>query len=141
MIDFDQCVKEGLLKRIPPSKRQADEQMKKAKVLLEEAKRSLKADAPNSAVMAAYAAILDAGRAVLFRDGYREKSHACVARYLEAKYLKELGASSIDLLDEYRDKRHKTQYSGDYYPTTQEAARIVSFAGDFIPKVEKLLES
>ncbi|MFH0818071.1 MAG: HEPN domain-containing protein [Candidatus Micrarchaeota archaeon] len=140
MIDFDQCVKEGLLKRIPPSKRQAEEQMKKAKVLLDEAKRDLKADAPNSAVMASYAAVLDASRALLFKDGYREKSHACVTRYLEFKYKKELGAY-IDLLDEYRDKRHKTQYSGEYYPTAQEATRMVSFAEEFLPKVEKLMGS
>ncbi len=141
MIDFVQCLKEGLLRRIPPSKRQAEEQMKKAKVLLEEAKRNLDADAPNSAVMSAYASVLDAARAVLFRDGYREKSHACVARYLEAKYLKELGTSNIDLLDEYRDKRHKTQYSGEYYPTAQEAERVVSFAEKFLPKIERLLRS
>ncbi|MFH1448244.1 MAG: HEPN domain-containing protein [Candidatus Micrarchaeota archaeon] len=141
MIDFDQCIEKRLLKRIPPSKRQAEDQMKKALVLLGEAKKSLKSNSPNTAVMSAYASIHDAGRAILFRDGYREKSHACVARYLEAKYLKEIGFSRIDLLDEYRDKRHKTQYSGDYYPTLREAKLVVSFAEDFISKLEKLLKS
>ncbi|MFH1285607.1 MAG: HEPN domain-containing protein [Candidatus Micrarchaeota archaeon] len=140
MIEFEECIKLGLLKRIPPSKVQADEQLKKANILLEESKKSLNSDSPNSAVITAYAAVLDAARALLFRDGYREKSHACVVRYLEAKYSNELGGSFIQLFDEYRDRRHKTMYSGDYYPTSAEAKRIVSFAEEFVGKVSKLLK-
>ena len=140
MIDFEECVAQGLLKSIPPSPVQAEEQMKKAKVLLEEAKKALKSESPNSAVITAYSAALDASRAVLFRDGFREKSHACVASYLKAKYPKELGTSLIYLFDQYRDRRHKTLYSGDYYPTMEEAKRIVLFAEEFLGKVAALLK-
>jgi len=140
MIDFDSCVAQGLLRKIPPSARQAEEQLKKARVLLAEAKLALGNDSPNSAVIGAYSAMLDAARAVLFRDGWREKSHACVAKYLEAKYIGELGEEAVQLFDEYRDKRHKTMYSGDYYPDMEEAARVVSFAEKFINGVKGLLE-
>jgi uncharacterized protein (UPF0332 family) len=140
VISFDECVEQGLLRRMPPSKRQAEEQLKKAFVLLEESKKALEANLPNAAMTSAYTAALGSSRALLFRDGYREKSHACVARYLEAKYLKEIGASRISLLDEYRDRRHKTLYSGDYYPTLEEAKRVVSFAEEFLAKAEKLLK-
>ena len=141
MMEFDRCIKEGLLRRIPPSKIQSEEQMEKSEVLLEEAKKSLQNDSPNSALMLAYAALLCAGRAVLFRDGYREKNHACVVGYLEAKYSKEIGSSFICLFDEYREKRHKTMYSGDYYPTMEEAKRTVSFAGEFIAKIKNILKN
>lgn len=113
MMDYDACIRMGLLTKIPPSQKQAGEQLKKATVLLAEAKTALKNSSPNSATMTAYAAVLDAGRALLFRDGFREKSHACTARYLEMRYAKELGENDIALFDEYRDKRHKTLYSGD----------------------------
>ena len=139
MIDFDSCVSQGLLRRIPPSQRQAEEQMKKAEILLAEAKLALKNNSPNSAVIGGYSAMLDAARALLFRDGWREKSHACVAKYLEAEYSKELGAEEVELFDEYRDKRHKTMYSGDYYPDMGEAARVVGFAEGFVKKAGKLL--
>ena len=139
MISFDQCVAEGMLRKIPPSARQAEEQLKKAEALLSEAKRALEEDLPNSAVMAAYSAALDAARAVLFAEGWREKSHACVARYLEAKHQKELG-EAIELFDEYRDKRHKTMYSGDYYPSAEEAGRMVEFAESFVEKMAALLK-
>lgn len=139
MIDLEECLRLGLLRRMAPSITQAQEQLGKARVLLEEAKKSMKTESPNSAVMAAYASALDAGRALLFRDGYREKSHACVVRYLEAKYAREIGSSVILLFDEYRDKRHKTMYSGDYYPTMEEAKRIVLFSEELVNKIAKLL--
>ncbi|MCX6769952.1 MAG: HEPN domain-containing protein [Candidatus Micrarchaeota archaeon] len=136
MIDFDSCVSQGLLRKIPPSKIQAEEQLKKAGVLLSEAKIALENDSPNSAVIGAYSAMLDAARALLFRDGWREKSHACVAKYLEAKYSGELGIDTIELFDEYRDKRHRTMYSGDYYPDMEEAEKVVGFAGEFLGKAK-----
>jgi len=77
MIDFEECVREGYLRKIPPSVKQAEDQLKKSEMLLEEAKKSIGIKAPSTAVMAAYTAVLDAARAVLFRDGFREKSHVC----------------------------------------------------------------
>ena len=69
------------------------------------------------------------------------KANACVAKYLEAKYLDELGGEAVELFDEYRDKRHKTLYSGDYYPDMEEARRVVSFAEKFINGAKGLLEN
>ncbi len=138
MIDYTECVRIGLLKQIAPSDLQAEEQFKKANVLLEEAQAALKAELPNTATMGAYSAALDASRALLFRDGWRERSHACTARYLEENYLNEIGADDIALLDHYRDARHKTMYSSEYYPTKEEAARVVKFAEGFILKIGKM---
>lgn len=139
MIDFDDCVKGGFIKKMAPSMEQAKETMKKALVLLNESKQSLKAEAPNSAVMAAYSAALDAARSLLFKDGYRERSHVCVVKFLEEKYSDKLISSDIDLFDQYRDKRHKTIYSGSYYPTLEEAERVISFAEKFTDKLIELL--
>ncbi len=139
MVSLDNCLKDGLLKPIPPSPEDAANQISKAKVLLREAESSLDNDNVNVAVMAAYAALFDACRAVLFRDGFRERSHVCVVRYLEAKYSKQLGKDTIILLDEYRDKRHKVVYASDYFSTYEEAESLVDFAANFIGKIEKLL--
>jgi len=140
MIDFEECLSAGHIKKITPSENQAHEQFSKAQTLFEEAKKSMEIENPNSAVIASYAALLDASRAVMFRNGYREKSHACVVKYLEAKYSDELGMDTIYLLDQYRDRRHKTLYSGSYYPTMEEAKQMVSFTGEFLGKIEKVLK-
>ena len=140
MIDFEECLSAGLIKRITPSQNQAEEQFIKAQTLFEEAKESMKIENPNSTVIASYAALLDASRAIMFKDGYREKSHACVVKYLEAKYPDEIGMDTIYLLDQYRDRRHKTLYSGSYYPTMQEAEQMISFTEKFLEKIEKILK-
>ena len=51
-----------------------------------------------------------------------------------------IGAPTIDLFDEYRDKRHKTLYSGDYYPDAGQARRIVAFADGFLQKIAALMK-
>lgn len=140
MITLKECIEQGMIRKIAPSIVQARSQMEKAQVMLEEAERAVKGGSPNSAVLAGYAAMFDGARALLLKDGYRERSHACVARYLEANYSKEMGSSFVDLLDEYREKRHKVSYSSEYYPTVDEAKNTVQFAGKFLEKIEKLLE-
>ncbi len=139
MVNLGQCLKDGMLKPIPPSPGEAANQISKAKTLVKEAQSCLESDNINAAVITAYAALFDAARAILFRDGYRERSHVCVVRYLEAKYSKQLSQDTITLLDEYRDKRHRVVYASDYYSTEEEAEHIVEFAGKFIAKIEKLL--
>ncbi len=138
MIDFNDCVRDGFIQKMAPSMSQAKETMKKALVLLKESKMALKAKAPNSAVMAAYSAVLDAARSLLFKDGYRERSHVCVVKFLEEKYSGQLDSSEIMLFDQYRDKRHKTMYSGSYYMSLEDAEKVILFADNFIEKLIKL---
>jgi uncharacterized protein (UPF0332 family) len=80
--NYNDCIKESLLKRIPPSKDKAVQSFKKSHEWLREAENSLKGEAFGSAILASYTAMFHAVRAILFFDGFREKSHACVARYL-----------------------------------------------------------
>ena len=79
-----------------------------------------------------------ASRAVLFRDGFREKSHYCIARYLEALYKGKLSKKWIDLLDYYRDLRHSGQYSTDFIADRQEAEACLKAASEFVVAIEKL---
>jgi len=141
MVSLENCIKDGLLKQIPPSMTEAKNQLGKASVLLSESKSCYKNDDLNAAVMTAYAAIFDAGRSLLFKDGYRERSHVCVVRYLEARYKNQFGSDTIILLDEYREKRHKVVYSSDYYSSEEEAKNMIEFAEKFIAKVEEIMET
>jgi len=139
MMDLDECIRLGLVRKVPPSPLESQEQFKKAESLLSEAKAAFNADAPHAAVLAGYAAALDAARALMFRDGFREKSHACVVRFLEARYEKEIGTAMIDLMDEYRDKRHKVQYSASYYATRHDAQAVLTFADALLNKIHRLI--
>lgn len=140
--DYDICMKEGLLRKVPPSKDKSVLSFKKAKNWLEEASKALKARAFNSSIISSYLAMFHSARAILFFDGYREKSHACIARYLEEKYTKKklLEIRWIELLDHYRELRHGDQYNLTFYTTEKEAKEALNSASGFVERMGKLFK-
>jgi len=138
--DFNDCIKENLLRKIPPSKDKAIQSIKKAHQWLIEAKNSLKGAAFNSSILASYMIMFHAARSILFVDGYREKSHACVARYLEEKYVKtgKLNRKWVELLDHSREIRHDDQYNLSFISTRKDAEYALKSAGNFLLAIEDL---
>ena len=140
LIDFQECLKKGLLRKTTPSLDQALLSFEKAEIALEDAKANLAEERYDSCTLIAYGAILNAARAILFNDGYREKSHMCAVRYLEAKYLDKLGIETIKLFDAYRETRHEVQYSPAFRADKKQAESIVKFAENFLEQVEEILK-
>ncbi|KAA0010502.1 MAG: HEPN domain-containing protein [Thermoplasmata archaeon] len=139
---FEDCISKGLLRKIPPSKEKAENSIKFAMEWLDEAGKSLTAGAFNSSVLCSYLSMFHSARAILFYDGFREKSHYCVARYLEENYVKKglLEAKWVDLLDHYRDLRHTSQYSVESFATKEEAENALETAKKFLERMKKLLD-
>jgi uncharacterized protein (UPF0332 family) len=109
--DFEDCLKKRLLRRTTPSKDKAERSMKRAEMWLNEAERNLNSRSFDSCLISSYLAMFHAARAILFRDGWREKSHYCISRYLEEKYVKagKLDGEWVELLDRSRELRHEDQ--------------------------------
>jgi uncharacterized protein (UPF0332 family) len=83
-----------------------------------------------------------AAKAVLFRDGVRERSHKCVAVYLKEKYGK-AGIIPINLihsLDSHRMERHDIVYGFEFIATREDAEVAVEDGKEFLNLVEKLLK-
>ena len=141
--NYNDCMREGLLRKIPPSKDKATQSLKKAREWLKEAENSLKGDAFNSSILASYMVMFHAARTILFLDGFREKSHACVARYLEEKYVKtgKLDKKWMELLDHSREIRHNDQYNLSFFSTKEEAETALKSANDFFVAMETLFKS
>ncbi|HEY9206055.1 MAG TPA: HEPN domain-containing protein [Candidatus Methanoperedens sp.] len=141
--DFESCIKEGLLRNIPPSKEKAEESIKAGFRWLEEAEKDLRIEAFNSSVLSSYLAMFHSARALLYFDGYREKSHYCIARYLEEKYVKKklLESKWIELLDHYRELRHNDQYSISFFATKDEAESALRTAKEFVERLRNILRT
>jgi uncharacterized protein (UPF0332 family) len=139
--NFDNCVKEGLLRSIPPSKEKAEGSIKAGLKWLEEAEKDLRSEAFNSSVLSSYLAMFHSARSLLYFDGYREKSHYCIARYLEEKYVKSklLESKWVQLLDHYRELRHNDQYSISFFATKDEAESALRTAKEFVERMRNLL--
>ena len=139
--EFGDCLKLGLLREIPPSKENAKQSLKAAKEWLKECERNMSGAAYNSCILSAYLAMFHSARALLFRDGFREKSHACLARYLEAKYVRgnKLEGEWVDLLDRYRDLRHDDQYGMSITVIKEDAEEAYGTAKKFVERMTNLL--
>jgi len=140
-IEFRDCIKQGLLRKLVPSPEKASKGFKKAQVFLAQAKRAFDVKAYDSCLMTCYQAIFLSAKAVLFKDGYREKSHACVARYLEEKYAKsgKIELKWIELLDRYRDLRHDDEYNVFFFASVKDCQELIKFASEFIEQMEKII--
>lgn len=111
-------------------------------VKLGRAKALLKDNHNDAALLYAYSSMFSAGRAILYKDGVQEKSHYCLARYLEEKYVKKgkIDAETITLLNAFREERHAIVYGFEEVEVRKEEAReAVSTAKKFSRKVEELL--
>ena len=88
-----------------------------------------------------YLAIFHSARAVIFRDGIREKSHYCVGIYLE-KYVDEglLEEKWPMLFDRMRSIRHADQYSFQPSPSHEEVESGIKLAENFVKRIARLLE-
>ncbi|MCL5073850.1 MAG: HEPN domain-containing protein [Actinobacteria bacterium] len=141
--NFNDCIKENLLRKIPPSLDKALQSIKKSKEWLSESEKSLNGGAAGSSILSSYMSMFHSARSILFFDGYREKSHACIARYLEEKYvkIKKLDIKWVELLDHCREVRHDDQYNLSFFSTEEEAENAFKSAKDFLDAMENLLNS
>ena len=140
---YKDCIEKGLLRKVLVSNDKAKQSIKKAEKWLDEAGKTLNGKAFDSSVLASYMVMFHSARAILFHDGYREKSHACVARYLEEKYVKtgKLERKWIELLDHHREVRHVDQYDLSFFSTNEEAEKAIESSIRFLERMKSLFNS
>lgn len=140
-IEFEDCIRQGLLRKVIPSAEKAKKGIGKALIFLEQAKKAFSIGAYDSSLMTCYQAIFISAKSVLLKDGYREKSHACVARYLEEKYAKtgKIDIKWVELLDRYRDLRHNDEYNVFFFASKKDCQELIKFASEFIDEMKRLI--
>ena len=141
-IEYNECLKKGLLRRVIPSLKKARSGVEKAKKFLDQARKSLDIQAYDASLLTCYQAVFLSAKSVLFKDGFREKSHACVARYLEENYVRtgHLDRKWVELLDRFRDMRHDDEYNVFFMATKENCEEIIEFAEEFIKAMENIIE-
>ncbi len=142
MDEVKRCFEEGLLTRTGPSLGLARKSVEQAESFLADARDMVKYKKERMGIIALYNAFFHAARSLLFKDGIKERSHFCVARYLEEKYAnqKTIGKKFLNNLDLLRDMRHNAQYSlGEFLPEGN-LKEMAGVCKEFISVVKKLLK-
>jgi len=138
----EDCFEQGLLKKIRPNLNYAEQSTKQAEHFLDEAETLIQAGLKDMAFIALYNASFHAARALLFRDGVKERSHYCVCKYIEEKYqLKELVTmQQAVILDSLRTKRNDIQYSLEQPEIEEDLNEIFDEVTEFIERVKEIIK-
>jgi uncharacterized protein (UPF0332 family) len=134
---LNDCFKEGFLKKMKPSKQYAIKSLDSSLSYIQDAKDNLKMNNYNLVIFCSYTSMFHAARALLFRDGVKERSHICVVSYLRETYpnLKRLS----NQLDTYRRNRHNTLYSLDVIISDEEAHQAIKDAELFYEQIKNTI--
>ena len=140
-MDWHECLRRGLLMKDEFHEDDIGLSMKRAEEWLIECEKDIDSEAYGSAIFAGYLAMFHSARAILYNDGYREKSHYCVARYLE-RYVENnmLENEWVSLLDYAREVRHADQYNVGFVSTEEDAKEMYNTAVKFVKRMKQLLE-
>lgn len=142
LFDYNECLKKGLIRKTVSSKDKAKKSLEASNQWLAEAEKNFASNALRSSLLSAYLAVFHASRSILFLDGYREKSHACIARYLEEKYVKKalLESKWVEMLDHIREIRHSEQYSFSFIASSGEVEETIKKSREFVNRMRRLIE-
>ncbi len=131
------CFEEGLLRKTKPSKQYAIKSLNTSLSYMQNAKDNLKMNNNHLVIFCSYTSMFHAARALLFRDGIKERSHLCVVSYLRETYprLKRLA----NQLDTYRMNRHNTLYALDFLISDDEANQAIGDAELFYEQIKNIV--
>ncbi len=140
--EVKKCFEEDLLKTRSPSIGLARKSIKQAESFLYDAEKLIESEMIKMSIIALYNAFFHAARALLFKDGIKERSHYCLARYIESEYVSKgkLSKKFIFALDTLRDLRHASQYSLNALVIDENLDDFLGLCIEFIDKVKKIVE-
>lgn len=138
---IDECFERGELKKIRPNPKYAKQSIMQAEHFLEEAGELIEKNIKDMAFIALYNASFHAARALLFRDGVKERSHYCVSKYIEEKYAEKqiITMQQAIILDSLREKRNDIQYSLEPIELEEDLNEIHGKVEEFIERVKKII--
>jgi len=136
----EECFEQGLLKKIKPNTRFAEQSIRQAEHFLEEAGELIEKGIKDMAFIALYNASFHAARAILFKDGVKERSHYCVSKYIEEKYAEKeiITMRQAVILDSLREKRNDVQYSLEPTETKEDLDEIYNEVEAFVERVKAI---
>ena len=138
-MNINDCLRKRWLIKENPDLEKAKQSVEISKAKLQEAELALKANLIESAIVFSYASMFHAGRALLFKDGFREKGHVPLLIYLEEKYPLAIGKKLLFDFNTMRLERHDSLYGLKPDYGKKEAEYAVETAKLFLEKVAKIL--
>lgn len=142
LLSLKECFEKRLLKKGEKSLRLAKKSLKQATFFLNEAQDLIELGKEQIATLSLYNAYFHTTRALLYKDGIKEKSHYCIARYLEEKYIKEkkIDIKFLNAFETVMNIRHNIQYSTEKVEIDEDLTELSNICEELILKIERILK-
>lgn len=138
--EFRDCLKRNKIKPFSRGKVLVPKEIKLAASDLEIAKESFARNHFKWAVVQSYYSMFHSGRALIYAENYREKSHYCLIVAIKALYVekRKLDSKFIEALEKAKTLRENADYYGDF--TKASAEDLIKKAEEFLNKTREILE-
>ncbi len=142
LISKDECFEKGLLQKTEPSLDLAKKSIKQAEFFLSEAHDLFDMKKETMTVISLYNSYFNTARALLFKDGIKERSHYCVARYLEEEYVNKniINKKFLNAFETIMSLRHNVQYSTEKIEIEEDLTELYNLCEEFIQVIEKIIK-
>ena len=139
-MNLNDCFAQGLLKKEAPDKAKAHQSLIIADDKLAKAEHLHNLQVYDMALINAYSAMFHGARALLFRDGIREKSHYGLFIYFKEKYGDKIEQKFLTELNALRLERHEIFYGLEKNESTKsESESILATAKSFVKKIKQMI--
>ncbi len=142
-MDLSELLRKGLIEEFQSDKGQIKNELAIAKEDIDSSKNFLKIKDWKWAHNAAYNAMLQAGRALMFTKGYRPKSeshHLAVVLFMKAVYSSKFPEEVLNSMDKAKRRRHDSTYDIRGFITETQAKNLVEKAEIFAKTVVEMIK-
>lgn len=127
-----------------PDITKAENSLKLAESKIKHAKEEFDNRFYDDAFVSTYTAMFHCARALLFRDGFKERNHYALYEYLQTNYPHKIEKRYINDLNNFRSIRHKVIYGDENVNIREiqetEADSAIKIAKGFLEVVKKLIK-
>ena len=140
-MNVEECLAQGLLKKTAPDRGKAARSLELAAHKLELSKREFAAGIYENVVISAYTSMFHSARALLYSDGFKERSHYALCVFVAERHSGNIERRYLNELNALRMERHELMYGLEERPQVAEteASRVIEIAEGFLESVTLLL--
>jgi uncharacterized protein (UPF0332 family) len=142
-MNLSDLLSKGLVEKFQSDPEQIKNEMNIAKSDISSAKRMLEIGEWGWAHNAAYNAMLQAGRALMFAKGYRPKSqehHVAVVSFIEAVFAAKFPSEVLQAFAKARLRRSESMYDRAGSISESQGKNLVEKADTFVSKAREILK-
>jgi uncharacterized protein (UPF0332 family) len=136
-MSFDNCLKKGMIKKSESTKEKIEQSIVFGDKFLKSAKKNFDIEELEVCEIISYNALFHYARALLFKKGYNERSHACL--FIALKKLYPEHVELFERADKILSERHNLIYMG-LAAEGESVEYVIEFVEEFRDVANKLLE-